>query len=368
MPLSHRQRILNVLTGQGHRNDCAAFFPDLSYWFEVNKARGTLPQRYASCETLIDLHRQMDVGLPVHLYREAYRVVYDESVRIETEQLPDGSVQTITTPVGTLRSRRRRLMDDESPFRVEHPVKTIEDLRVVEYMLTHRRIEPTYDRVEQALAELGDIGFVDLVLPRSPLPLLLIDLAGIETGVYLLMDHTAACERLFELVAAADDEIFKIMAGAPGTVCIFGDNVDEVIVPPEWFRRYSLPYYQRRCEQLHRGSKLVSVHMDGRLRGLLPMVKDTGIDILDGTTPAPMNDFTLDEMLAALGPRQRLWCGVPATMFCDATPTEQVCRFGRQIVEAFGPRVVLNVGDQLPPDGRIERVEALAEVAREFKL
>jgi len=367
MPLTHRERILNVLRGKGSLNDQPPFFPDLSYWFEVNRARSTLPATVADCEDLLSLHRRMDVGLPVHLYNETYRVIYDDSIRITVERQQDTVVQTITTPVGTVRSCRRSLIEHESAFRVEHPVKTVEDLRVIEYMYTHRRIEPTYDLVSKALADLGEIGFVDLVLPRSPLPRLLIDLAGIETGIYLMHDHPDACERLFRVIEEQDTLIFEIMANAPGTVCIFGDNVDEVIVPPDWFAKYSLPYYQKRCETLHRGGKLVSIHMDGRLHGLLPMIKDTGIDILDGITPAPMNDFTPEQMRDALSPQQRLWCGVPASMFCDATPVEEICKFGRRILDVFGDRVVLNVGDQLPPDGDIRKVEALAEVARNWR-
>ena len=99
--------------------------------------------------------------------------------------------------------------------------------------------------------------------------------------------------------------------------------------------------------------------MDGRLAGLLPMVRDTGLDILDGLTPAPMNDWELSQCLAALGPNQRLWCGVPCTLFCDGTAAGAIQAFGRRILDAFGPRVVLNVGDQVPPNADIDNVAAL---------
>lgn len=369
MPLTHRQRILNTLSGQGSLNDQPPCFPDLSYYFEVRQRQGTMPAEYAGCKTLLDLHRQMDVGLPVHLYGEVYNITYDESVRIAIEQYPDGHDKTITTPVGSVRERRRSVMPGESPSRVEYPVKTIEDLKVFEYMFTHRTLTPTYERVQEQLDAMGDFGFVDLVLPRSPMPHLLIDLANLQNGLYLMMDHPDECEHFFQVCSEANDEAFDLMADCPyGSVCIFGDNIDEVMVSPTMFRQYSLPYYQQRCQELHTGGKLVSAHMDGRLRGLLPMMKDTDLDIFDGATPEPMNDWTLEEMALALGPGQRLWCGVPATLFCDATTVPQVKDFARRILETFGPKVVLNVGDQLPPDGDLVRVAAAGEVARNYRL
>lgn len=364
MALTHRQRILNTLSGKGERNDRPPYFPDLSYYFDVRTRLGRMPAEYADCRTLLDLHRRMDVGLPVHLYTEVYSTSYDESVRIETVQYPDGHDKIITTPVGSVRERRRSVMPGESPSRVEYMVKTVEDLKVVEYMFTHRTLTPTYEKVKAALDEMGGFGFVDLVLPRSPMPHLIIDLANLENGLYLMMDHPDECEHFFQVCSQANDIAFDLMAECPyGTVCIFGDNIDEVMVSPSMFRQYSVPYYQRRCERLHKGGKLVSAHMDGRLCGLLPMMKDTGLDIFDGATPEPMNDWTLEQMARALGPNQRLWCGVPATLFCDATTVQQVKDFSKRILDAFGPKVVLNVGDQLPPDGDLVRVAASAEVA-----
>jgi uroporphyrinogen-III decarboxylase len=369
MALTHRQRILNTLSGNGGRNDHPPYYPDLSYYFDINKRRGSMEAAYADCRALLDLHHRMNVGLPVHLYVETYKVVYEDSIRIERQELPDGYIQTTTTPVGRLTQRERALMKDEHPFRVEHAVKTADDLKVVEYMFTHRRLVPTYEKVKEAIDAMGGYGFVDLVLPRSPLPHLLIDLAGMEAGLFLMTDHPEECEHFFQVCSEANDVAFDIMADCPyGTVCIFGDNIDEVIVSPSMFRRYSLPYYQRRCERLHRGGKLVSAHMDGRLKGLLGMMKDTCLDIFDGATPEPMNDWTLEEMARALGSDQRLWCGVPATLFCDATTVQQVKDFSRRILDAFGPKVVLNVGDQLPPDGDLARVAASAEVAAEYRL
>ncbi len=362
--MTHRRRILNVLSGRGSDNDHPPYFPDLSYWFDVRTRSGTLPGDLADVPSLLELHRRLDVGLPVHLYADTlYETIYDATeVTIESGELTQ--THLIRTPVGTLTGRRERPHRFESWFWREHLVKTHDDLKVLEDMLTCRTLRPTPQKVRAVLDELGEFGFIDLVLPRSPMPKLLIDWAGIETGLLMMHDDPDRCRAFFDLVAATDDEPFRIIARLPGAVCIFGDNVDEVIVSPPMFRRWSLPYYRRRCEQLHAAGKLVACHMDGRLRGLLPMVADTGLDILDGLTPAPMNDWQLEDALRAMGPAQRLWCGVPCSLFCDGTGVEAIQAFGRRILSTFGDRVVLNVGDQAPPNADIDKVAALGQIVR----
>jgi hypothetical protein len=363
--MTHRERILNVLNGRGDQNDRPPYFPDLSYYHKVRRDAGTMPEPFAGL-SLLDLHRRIDCGLPVHLYTETlYETHYDDSEWTVTDQSELLQTHRIRTPAGELVGRRERPHRHESWFWREHLVKTHDDLAVIEHIYQHRKLVAKPAAVQAVLDELGGFGFVDLVLPRSPLPRLLIDLAGIEGGILLLLDDADRCGAFFDVVAAGDDVAFELIGELPGGVCIFGDNVDEVIVSPPLYRKYSLPYYQRRCEQLHAAGKLAACHMDGRLRGLLPMVADTGLDILDGLTPAPMNDWTLEEALAAMAPGQRLWCGVPCSCFCDGTATaDQIRAFGQRILDAFGPRVVLNVGDQVPPDADIELVAELGAIVR----
>ncbi len=371
--MTHRQRILTVLGGG--RADKVPWFPDLSYWLEVNRRGGTLPGDLADCD-LPELHRRLDAGLPVHLYNSHASGLdgrYGPLITFEYEgveqTVSEGSNERrteIVTPVGRLVDRRKRVIELESPFVVEHQVKSVEDFAAVEYLYTHRRLSVDGEKAGRLEADLDGLVFWDLVLPRAPLTSLLIDLAGVEAGIYMLFDEPARCERLFEVIEQANAELLELLAGCPGAVCIFADNVDNVIVSPRLFRQYLLGYYQRWTDFLHQRGKLCACHMDGRLRGLLGMLKDTGLDIIDGATPAPMNDFEPSELSEGLSDGMRAWCGVPSTMFCDGTSVEEVIDFASGIVDALGDRVILNVGDQLPPNGDIEKVRALGRWASQF--
>ena len=59
------------------------------------------------------------------------------------------------------------------------------------------------------------------------------------------------------------------------------------------------------------------------------------------------------------------YLGVPATLLCQGLPDAEVVAFGRRILDAFAGRVVLNIGDILPPNGDIDQVARLGEMARD---
>jgi hypothetical protein len=366
--MTHRQRIFARLDGKGV--DRTPWFPDLHYWLKVRRVQGNLPEKYAFLadgdlwERLPELHAhpEIDAGLPRHVYGDFLRESYGSCEIVEIEESPEVVRREYRTPKGTLIGRKRRGAPWESPFRVEYPVKTVEDFEIVACLLRDRKVGPDYAAAERLLEWVGDLGTVQLVLPRSPLPRIIHDYMGLSAGVMALFDSPAECERLMSVIEECDAEAFELVAGCPGRLVIFGDNVDNMSVSPDLYRRYSLPYYQRKCEFLHSAGKTVLCHMDGRLQGLLPLVGETGIDVLDGITPEPMNDFGVDELADALGAKQFAWAGVPSSMFCAAATRSDVVEHARRLIQRLGDRLIHNVGDQLPPDADISLVEAVTEL------
>ncbi|MFH1024790.1 MAG: uroporphyrinogen decarboxylase family protein [Planctomycetota bacterium] len=359
--MTHRQRIMARIDRQPV--DREPWFPDLSYWHQVRTVQGTVPAKYRGLD-LPGLHRHPDIdaGLPRHVYGDFLKVSHRRAEIIKRDEGPDTVVTEYRTPAGTLTARARRGAAWESPFRVEYPVKTVEDFKVVEFLLRDRVVEPDFEAARKLLGWVGEQGTCQMVLPRSPLPRIIHDYMGLTAGIFALLDSPDECQGLMAAVEESEQPAFEIVGRCPGRLTIFGDNVDSMSVSPDLYRRYSLPYYQRKCEFLHARGKTVLCHMDGRLRGLLPLVRDTGIDILDGITPEPMNDYGIAELAAALGERQLAWAGVPASMFCAAATRDEVRDYARRLMDTLGDRLILNVGDQLPPNADISLVEAVSDL------
>lgn len=355
--MTHRERILKRIAQEPV--DHAPFFPDLSYYFQVRTVKGDMPEEYGDARDVLDMHRLIDAGILVHVYGDYYRKTY-RTVEYKAEIRGDEERRIYRTPKGELQEVRRKTSPFESPFVIEHYIKSIDDFEIMEYVLADEEVEPNYPALQKIIDWIGDLGIVDLVIPRSPLPRLLIDWMGVAEGIFALHDRPDRCKAFFEAVEEANRPVIEIAAAAPGEVCIFGDNIDNVTVSPGLFSAYSVPYYQRHCDTLHKGGKKVAAHMDGRLKGLLPLIKEASLDIVDGATPAPMNDYEPAELAAALGEDQVAWCGVPATLFCDRTSLDEVITLNDGIESALGERVILNVGDQVPPDADMGKIAALA--------
>jgi hypothetical protein len=74
-----------------------------------------------------------------------------------------------------------------------------------------------------------------------------------------------------------------------------------------------------------------------------------------------MFNYEVEELAAALAPGMSCYCGVPAGLFTIGTTHDEICGFGERIARAFDGRVIVNVGDILPPTGDIGAVIALGK-------
>jgi hypothetical protein len=110
------------------------------------------------------------------------------------------------------------------------------------------------------------------------------------------------------------------------------------------------------------GKPLVS-HIDGRLRGLLRTVGEMGFDGADAVTPAPWGDLTPRQCRDEAGPKLALAGGLPPNSFSPHVPLKVL----DEQIEAWlalrrqSPALIIAPGDQLPPDGAVERVLRMAQ-------
>jgi uroporphyrinogen-III decarboxylase len=148
-------------------------------------------------------------------------------------------------------------------------------------------------------------------------------------------------------------------------VLIHSDNLSSDLQSPPWLQQHSGTHYRRMAAIAHEHGKSLITHIDGRLRGLLSTTRDLGIDGADAVTPAPWGDLTPAECRVEAGPRYVLSGGVPPGSFHRSVPLEV---FDAQ-VEAWlalrhqSPALIIAPGDQLPPDGELDRVTRLVEAA-----
>ena len=379
---AHREHFFSVL--EGGKPEAMPFCPDITDWYVANRTPpgemrpfgpgdyipddaplhrnpGTIPERFRDM-TILDIHREFDWGYHVHI-ADWFKRTFSGGVK--STKRTDGSLTqyTLSTPRGEL-TRVDRMAADGSWSRKEFFVKNLEDLAVMRYVVEHTHHEPRYENVDRVREALGAMGQGDIVLARSPFGKLVHEYMGFERVIYAMMDTPRPLLEFMEAQEVRDLELVELAAEAPERVIILSDHADETLISPRQWREHCVPFYRKITERLHAAGKFVSTHLDGNFKGFFPYLGESGFDLLDGCTPAPMFNYQVEELAAAMPEGMCAFCGVPASLFCQDLPTEEILAFGDRILHALKGRGILNVGDILPPNGDIEQVIALGRLAQ----
>ena len=361
------------------------FVPDITDWFVANHTppgqapkfpsggsfipdsapiceyQGSMPDRYKDF-SLLDFYREFDWGFHAHIYNWL-DIEYTNNVEKFIEQDDKEQRIYLRTPKGEL-VHKNRLALDGSWCPCEHFVKTLKDLEIIQLVVESEKYTPRYDLVAGVLEGLGQQGQADICINRSPFGKLVHEYMGFEKVVYALMDAPQVITDFMKVQKSRDIEVIRLAAESPARLVIISDHADENLIAPNHYEQYCIPFYQKATKILHKANKFVSTHLDGNFKGFFPILHKTGFDILDGCTPAPMFNYQVEELAEIMPEGMYAFCGVPASLFCQGLPTEEILAFGDRITKALKGRAILNVGDILPPNGDIEQVIALGKFVK----
>jgi len=369
---------------EGKDTGAALFVPDLSSWYQAHRIdvthgqaqkygpgelipdsdpmhelAGTMPEKFRDL-THLGLHRKLGLPIPVHNYHWLETTL--DGVEHKVYRGPDEKTEIWRTPHGDLKRRSRLAADDGSWAIVEFPVKGVSDLAALADVYKATRCFVRAGQVEALARQIGDAGFQDIVLERSPVALLVHEYIGMENFVYMLFDAKDEVRRILEVIEPGCLGAARLAASTPARLVILGDNLDENLIAPPVFADFGLPYYRKVADVLHARGKFFSCHMDGNIKRLLPLFRDSGLDLYDGCTPEPMNNYDLADLTNALGLGMHAFAGIPSTFFAQDLPDSVVLDYARRIVDTLGEKAILNVGDILPINGNIDQVVKVAEL------
>ena len=121
-------------------------------------------------------------------------------------------------------------------------------------------------------------------------------------------------------------------------------------------------------DYLHAKGKVTQVHADGEMKRLLLLFLETGIDVAEAWSPAPMTSLTTAELRKAWGDRVTIWGGIPAVLFEPQYSEEEFTAYVKSLFKEIAPghNFIVGMGDNLPFDGQIERVGRVAELIDKY--
>lgn len=369
--MNHLRNLISVLRGE--KPDSIPWFVDLIYWYETEKIKGSLPDKYKGLEGYRRLCEDLGCGTYGGLISFPGDVKYTGDVVIrhfEEESTEAKLRRTIyETPIGSLTSLERFSKISYSWRTVKYPVETEKDFKVYQYIIRNIEVKPNYSLQEEQIKVMGEWGAVSSLPPRIPFARLLIEVCGISNLYGMLLRIREHVEETIQLMENLDDHFYEIILDSPTPLVCFGDNISSELVSPMIFKKYYIPYYKKRFLQLHSKGMYGYIHIDGALRGVLPLVDETGADCVESVTPAPVGDVPLEKLRKIAGERIALWGGIPGAYLSMVYPDESLKSLFYKIIEMLPElgRFILGSADQLPPNGEPQRVKWISEELKKIE-
>jgi len=112
----------------------------------------------------------------------------------------------------------------------------------------------------------------------------------------------------------------------------------------------------------------LTCHADADTRLLLGLIQESGFDMAETFTTAPMVSCTLAEARAAWGTDVIIWGGVPSILLNDTASEEEFESYMQDLVRTIAPgdAFILGVADNVMPEAKLERITRIAEVVEEW--
>jgi hypothetical protein len=138
------------------------------------------------------------------------------------------------------------------------------------------------------------------------------------------------------------------------------DNVTQDMTPPNNFKQYLLPYYQKYTHLAHQAGKTVAAHYDGKYKALAAMMNESGIDVIESVSdPCIGGDLTYLES-AGLFPGKVVLPNFPANLALK--PKEVIENYVRAIrADAADRPFMLQVSEDLDESAYHRVLPILAE-------
>ena len=362
--MTNRERILAVLDKKSP--DRVPWIARLDLWYHARLAEGNLPTRFRGMN-LVEVGRALRTGNPAR-DGKIFNVRY-EGLEVRTERAPGVARQRFITPHGEVTFGRilsetvSGTTDQGLPL--EHPIHSVEDYKVLEYIAEHTYYDPCYNDYLAYEAAVGDEGYPMVSCGDVPFHYFLLHLAGYNQAYFEMVDHAEEFEHLIAVMEQVDRErLWPVVADSPARLILHGVHFDSQMTPPHMFRKYMTPYYKDFSALLHARGKSLVWHADDDSKDILAEVKDAGFDMSECFCTAPMVEVTLEEARAAWKGDVAIFGGVPSIILEPTFPEAEFEEYMRGVFRTIAPgdAFILGVADNVMPTSIIERVERISDL------
>lgn len=357
--MSRKSRFLELF--RGGKPTKVPWVADLYYWYVARKKQKQLPEKYSGREGYIALHDELGVMFyydydgPTVLEEKMGSVIYTEKTqqgaRKEEWVLGDDSL-----------TRNKKYLPQSYCWAItKYPVSDEHDLRVLFDIIENWEYHGCYKEYKSEMKSLNGLGFPAVILPRSPIPSLIVEWTGIQNLSFLMHNHRQFVEKLLDKLQEKYLEAVEVASKSPAPVIHFADNLSAEIIGG-FFDDYMADCYTKALEILHGCGKYAAVHIDGTVGHLPEKFAKLGMDALESLTPAPFGDLTFEEIKKQVVHTNTIvWGGLPGALF---TKKKKIFEdYLQRLISSWDDTpLIIGIADQLPPDGDISFVSIVSDI------
>ena len=371
--------------------DRPPFIDRMELWYQTKLQAGTLPERFKGM-CLNDIHRAVGIGRQKFSPPYAFKlrgvevvftfqdqIIFQESEPLmdyfpaawAPEQVPrDQAGRTLIefmTPVGKVSlgyvfAESLISMGGMEPLLKDRLIKEENDYRTAEYIIERAEFVPRFENIYADSEMLAENGFVVPSLHRIPFQQALLEYLGEIPLFTALYESPQRLKRLIEVLDQHLVEILHRLSDLSALYVEFPDNLDGFMTNPNLFQEYCLPYYQKYADILHGQGKKVGAHTDGNLKPLLKLLAESGLDVCESFSPAPLTECTFEEAWDTWQKGPLIWGGIPSPLLEKRTSESEFKAYVELLLHVIGNRpIILGVGDMVMGNNLIERVEYIAQ-------
>ena len=251
---------------------------------------------------------------------------------------------------------------------VDFPVHNADELRGLMWLHRNMTYHFNPEPFKRGQEYMGDRGEPQFWVPKGPYQALAQTWMKLPDFIAALLEDTDLVEEVMAAIDASYDTLYEEIAQS-GMVKIlnFGENVHEALMCPDYFKRYHIPFYAKRCAQMRQAGIFTHVHIDGNFKSILPLLTDVACDGIEALTPTPQGDVDLERIAEYTGDKILLDV-IPAILFMPTYSRETLMQCVERICELFRERLILGISDELPQasgEEGIERTRMIAKWCRE---
>lgn len=274
---------------------------------------------------------------------------------------------TYETPVGTLTMLSRYSSEGGTRFVVEHPVKELEDYKILGYLFEQMVIRSDYEPVQESIVEVGQERLVmPLISPflKTPFQALVEHYVGTVQLVYDLADHPDVVEALLQVMSERAMEAVRISAESPAEAFVSWEDSSTTNISPEMFARYVAPEISRWGRIVHDAGKILAHHACGHVRHLLSLLAEEEIDVVESLSPPPTGNVDIWEAQEVLGPKVGIVGGIEPTHFLNLD-LEALREYVERLLDRVEHRhYVLANSDSCPPGVSVDKFRLVTQIVQ----